>query len=250
MRNEITTNENKVYETTTINIKGFGNVRAILHDIPKPLICGLDAAKVLGYIDEPQAISTHCHDPLKLRVMAPYGDTGDMRPREMYFLTRPDFSRLVIGSKMPNAQAFEKLVFEEILESVYDTGQYVSPQAIETNKQLQLVQQELENFKQANSNDPNWTSVHGFSVFAREHKINRSLKEWFRLFRKLGLCNADPWNTPTNKAISMGFLRNATRAVGDKYNKNTQRPQTVVFTSGMTGLFKYVKSALDNDPDM
>ena len=47
------------------------------------------------------------------------------------FISEPDLYRLITHSKLPDAQNFEKWVFEEVLPTIRNHGAYLTPQKIE-----------------------------------------------------------------------------------------------------------------------
>jgi len=90
--------------------------------------CGADVAKALGYADQPQAIRDNCKSPktwadLKGSLSDSLGLEGTFHPQTK-FIKRNDLARLVARSQLPSAEAFESWVFDEVLESVFETGSY------------------------------------------------------------------------------------------------------------------------------
>ncbi|XJC73322.1 Bro-N domain-containing protein [Delftia tsuruhatensis] len=49
--------------------------------------------------------------------------------QDVRVISEPDMLRLIVGSKLPAAERFERWVFEEVLPSIRKTGSYVDPQA-------------------------------------------------------------------------------------------------------------------------
>ena len=90
--------------------------------------CGADVAKALGYADTADAIKTHCKSPktwadLQGGQIAGSGLEGTFQAKTK-FIKRNDLARLVARSQLPSAEAFESWVFDEVLESVFETGSY------------------------------------------------------------------------------------------------------------------------------
>lgn len=88
----------------------FGTVRTITTKDGAIIYCAKDIALALGYKDTINAIKLHCKG-------APsYHPITDQRGRiqEARFITEVDVIRLITHSKLPNAQVFEKWLFEEI----------------------------------------------------------------------------------------------------------------------------------------
>ena len=107
-----------------------------------------DVAEALGYKDPSMATRSHCRGVSKLHpILDSLGRTQEVR-----IIREPDLYRLIVGSTLPAAQAFEAWVFEEVLPTLHKTGRYTSKDArhdleiVEaTNRQLQLRISELEN---------------------------------------------------------------------------------------------------------
>lgn len=102
----------KVFEN-----QDFGQVRTITEG-DKTLFCGSDVAKALGYANPRKALSDHCKGVTKRDTLTQRGN------QEMSFIPEGDVYRLIVRSKLPSAEKFEKWVFEEVLPSIRKTGTY------------------------------------------------------------------------------------------------------------------------------
>lgn len=98
----------------------FGNVRMLEEDGGKVLFCGSDVAKALGYAKPQNAIHAHCKGALK-RGIPTNGGIQDMT-----FITEGDVYRLITHSKLPDAESFEKWLFEIVLPSIRKHGAYMT----------------------------------------------------------------------------------------------------------------------------
>ena len=49
------------------------------------------------------------------------------RQQEVRIISEPDLFRLVVNSKLPTAERFERWVFEEVLPAIRKTGAYTVP---------------------------------------------------------------------------------------------------------------------------
>lgn len=115
-------NELKIFENPE-----FGKVRTI-EDGGKFLFCGSDVAKALGYLNPRKALSDHCRYVTKR--YAPHPQNPD-KQIEMSFIPEGDVYRLIVHSKLPNAEKFESWVFDEVLPSIRKHGAYVTPSTLE-----------------------------------------------------------------------------------------------------------------------
>ena len=104
----------------TFTNAAFGKVR-ILYEDGKPLFCGADACKALGYSNQWDALKRHCRYLVKREVPNPQSVSKKV---SMNFLPEGDLYRLITHSKLPSAEKFERWVFDEVLPTLRQTGQY------------------------------------------------------------------------------------------------------------------------------
>lgn len=102
----------------------FGSIRTLEQD-GKVLFCGSDVAKSLGYAIPSKAVNTHCKGVSKLEVPTNGGI------QQMLFITEGDMYRLITHSKLPDAEKFERWVFDEVLPTIRKHGAYMTEQTIE-----------------------------------------------------------------------------------------------------------------------
>ena len=103
----------------------FGNVRTLTEEDGTILFCGKDVAEALGYERPSKAIIDHCKGVLKRDTLTNGGI------QELSYITEPDLYRLIVASKLPSAQKFERWVFEEVLPTIRKTGGYLTPEKVE-----------------------------------------------------------------------------------------------------------------------
>ncbi len=101
----------------------FGQLRMIFIE-GKQYFMANDVAKALGYSEPKNAVARHCKGALKQSYLTNGGK------QEVNFIPEGDVYRLIIRSKLPKAEEFEKWVFDEVLPSIRQTGNYIS----ETNQ--------------------------------------------------------------------------------------------------------------------
>ena len=102
-------------------------IRATYDEKGTPVFCAKDVATVLGYAGTVNAIKQHCrgvafHHP----IVDSLGRTQKAR-----FITEGDLYRLIANSKLPDAEKFERWVFDEVLPSIRKHGGYLTPEKIE-----------------------------------------------------------------------------------------------------------------------
>ena len=111
----------------------FGSVR-VIEENGKYLFCGVDVAKALGYTKPHNAIDRHCPHALKRGIGVQTGKKADGTPAvqmvEMLFIPEGDVYRLIVHSKLPSAERFERWVFDEVLPSIRKHGAYMTKEKL------------------------------------------------------------------------------------------------------------------------
>ena len=97
----------------------FGSIRTFEQD-GKVLFCGKDVAQALGYRRPADAIAAHCKGVCVL----PTPSNGGIQ--QMKFIPEGDVYRLIVHSKLPSAERFERWVFDEVLPSIRQHGAYLT----------------------------------------------------------------------------------------------------------------------------
>ncbi|QJP49613.1 hypothetical protein HKJ32_00830 [Xylella fastidiosa subsp. multiplex] len=103
-------------------------VRTVVDDHGEVWFVGKDVADVLGYTNHNKALGDHCRGVTKCY---PIPDSLG-RSRETRIISEPDMLRLIVSSKLPAAERFERWVFEEVLPTLRKTGTYSTPGALPT----------------------------------------------------------------------------------------------------------------------
>lgn len=104
---------------TVFNNEAFGDLRTIEKDGEIWFIAS-DVARALGYRNISDALSKHCRYVAKCDIPHPQGK-GTL---EINIIPEGDLYRLIIRSKLPAAEQFERWVFDEVLPSIRKTGKY------------------------------------------------------------------------------------------------------------------------------
>ena len=121
------------------NHEQFGDVRIIEED-GRVLFCGKDVAAALGYDSPRKAVRDHCPHGTKRSIGVMTGKKADGTPAmqnvEMTFIPEGDLYRLIVRSKLPAAERFEKWVFDEVLPTIRKTGGYGQPVDMELLTQV------------------------------------------------------------------------------------------------------------------
>lgn len=120
-------NEIKLFENV------LGNVRATIIDGDVYFVAK-DVAECLGYKDTTNAIKLHCRGVVKHHLTDNLG-----RAQQVNYINERDVLRLIVKSKLPEAEKFESWVFDEVIPTVLKTGSYGVPQLSDRDKAILLV---------------------------------------------------------------------------------------------------------------
>lgn len=135
--------DDEVIEQQGVSIFNFdqNKIRTVVDDSGEIWFVAKDVAKSLGYIDTTNAIKQHCKGVVNYHPLQTDGGTQEIR-----VIKEPDVLRLIMKSKLPAAEAFEKWVFEEVLPALRKTGKYEIPK-VEPKPKENLI----EKFQEANA---------------------------------------------------------------------------------------------------
>lgn len=203
---------------------------------------GKDAAIMLGYKDTVNALKQFCRGVVKRH---PIVDSLG-RTQEVRIISEPDFYRLVVNSKLPAAQEYERWVFEEVLPSIRRSGAYVASTGEESLEELmaraltaaneaiarqkarleqqeaKLEQQELQLkiaepktiFADAVSHSDSCILVGELAKLIRQNGYEIGQNRLWKWMRENGyICKGS--NNPTQRAMEQGLFRVIERAVAD-----------------------------------
>lgn len=96
-------------------------IRTLADENGEMWLCAKDVCNVLGYKNDSKAIGDHCRAN---GVTKRYLIDNIGRKQETAFINEGNLYRLIVKSRKPEAEAFERLVMEEILPAIRKTGRY------------------------------------------------------------------------------------------------------------------------------
>lgn len=115
----------------TITHPQFGQLSVIIID-GKEMFKAKEVAAMLGYKDTVNAVKQHCRGVVKHHLPSKSGN------QEYSLIPESDVWRLIIRSKLPQAEAIERWIMDDVLPSIRKTGTYSVPK--------QPTQQKLYNY--------------------------------------------------------------------------------------------------------
>lgn len=227
-------NEIKIFEN-----QEFGKVRALEID-GKPYFCAADVAKALGYSNCNDAVIRHCRAIVKC-------DTPiSGKIQEVNYIPEGDVYRLIVRSKLPSAEKFEKWVFDEVLPSIRQTGGYQMgmPQGkellalavLEAQKTIEAQNKDIERMKpkeifaDAVATSSTTILIGELAKLLRQNGIDIGQNRLFSWLRENGYLvrrKGTDYNTPTQKSADLGIL--------------TTKETVIVRSDGSTEVKKTVK---------
>lgn len=215
----------------------FGNLEILINE-GKEYFPATDVAKALGYSDPHKAVKQHTKEDGW--VICPVVLEGKNQTVDKKFINEPNLYRLIVKSKLPQAEQFEKWVFEEVLPSIRKHGAYMTDRVLEqaiTNPefaiglltklkeekeklaaaQQQIVQQQpLVIFAEACMQSDKSLKVSEVAKLAAKHNIKigqrqlfTKLREWNLMFKRS--------TEPTQKAVERELFE-VTQGVKKKPN--------------------------------
>src|SRR5690606_3813964 len=102
----------QIFKFSSPEEQQLSEIRTIETDDGKILFCASDVAKMLGYSRPNDAIAQHCRYTVKHSVPHPQSANKTM---EVGFIPEGDVYRLIVRSKLPSAEFFEKWLFDEVV---------------------------------------------------------------------------------------------------------------------------------------
>lgn len=190
----------------TFSNNEFGEIR-VLEIENEPWFVANDVAKALGYSNPSKATNDHCK---KTKMV--WGNDSLGRRQQFKVMPEGDLYRLVVHSKLPNAEKFESWVFDEVLPSIRKHGAYMTEDTLNKAltspdfliqlatklKEEQEKSKQLENKLEKNSKMLNQISASKNSLLVREvakvlsnqhgivigeKKLYQKLRDWGWIFK-------------------------------------------------------------------
>lgn len=108
----------------------FGNIYTIQTENGKVLFKATDVATALGYVRSADAVRKHCKGVAILETPSE-NQFGAVVMQPTKYITEADIYRLVMRSKLPEAEKFQDWVCEEVLPSIRKHGAYLTDAALQ-----------------------------------------------------------------------------------------------------------------------
>lgn len=206
----------------------FGEIRTVEID-EKQYFVGVDVARALGYSNTNDAILRHCKGVVKHEGL-------NYRGNSLSLITEGDVYRLVMKSKLPQAEKFESWVCDEILPTIRKHGMYATDELLD-NPDLLIeiatklkeeriarlkVEQQLEEqkpkviFADAVSVAENSILVGDLAKLLRQNNIKIGQNRLFEWLRKEGYLisrKGESLNQPTQYSMDLELFEVKVRSI-------------------------------------
>lgn len=210
----------------------FGEVRTS-DESGVTLFCAADVARGLGYKDTVNAVKQHCRGVVKRHLTDSLG-----RTQEASFIPEGDVYRLIVHSKLPSAERFERWVFDEVIPTIRRHGAYATETTIENIiadpesgiKLLQALKAEQEQRKEAEAiaeaqrpkalfadavaASDNSILVGELAKILRQNGVETGQNRLFRWMRDNGYIMRYT-NVPTQYSMERGLMEVKERAINN-----------------------------------
>ena len=234
-------------ELQIFNNEEFGSVRTITKD-GKTYFVGNDVAKALGYSETAKAIRTHCKGVSEMDIPT----NGGVQTMKM--ITEGDIYRLVIKSKLPQAEKFESWVFDNVLPSIRKNGGYIANQEQMTPEQIvanalvvahNIILQKERQIEEMKPKAEFFDAVADSKTAISMNEVAKVLNikgygrnKLFEFLRDNSVL--DRWNVPYQKYVDNGWFR----VIEQHYQKNGEpivTTKTLVYQKGVDGIRKMIE---------
>lgn len=228
----------------------FGNIEVLTLN-GKEYFPATKVATILGYSNPRDAIARHCikdkpwvvkHDVWVQTGVQANGEPS-MRKTEVNFIDEGNLYRLIVKSKLPQAQQFERWVFDEVLPMIRRTGMYISDDVlfefmdspamfntlidkyVDARNKLEEAKPKIETYDRIMNSDaafPMGTAakIMNFQAPQRKRKsIGRN--QMFQILRELNILQHErPYhNIPFQDYVDNGYFKVITKdSNGDRVN--------------------------------
>lgn len=131
----------------------FGKIRVVIID-EEPWFFAYDAAKALGYSNTRDAIIKHCRkakslmipkgrESRRFEIIDEFGNQYNKLGAAPKIIPESDLYRLIMGSQLPEAEAFQDWVVEEVLPSIRKKGFYAKNEPTDGLTKLKALQESV-----------------------------------------------------------------------------------------------------------
>ena len=234
-------------ELQIFNNEDFGSVRTITKE-GKTYFVGNDVAKALGYSETAKAIRTHCKGVSEMDIPT----NGGIQTMKM--ITEGDIYRLVIKSKLPQAEKFESWVFDNVLPSIRNNGGYIANQEQMTPEQIvanalivaqNIISQKDRQIEEMKPKAEFFDAVADSKTAISMNEVAKVLNikgygrnNLFEFLRENKVL--DRWNVPYQRYVDNGWFR----VIEQHYQKNGEpivTTKTLVYQKGVDGIRKMIE---------
>ena len=209
----------------------FGEIRTLETSDGKFMVCGADVAKALGYADTAKAVKAHCKEDGW--AFCPVIDSMG-RVQNIRFISEGNLYRLIVHSKLPDAERFERWVFDEVIPSIRRNEIYTIKNFLDNDKissdllmqialqmkadetKIKALEQKIEEnkekvaFADAVADSENAILIGELAKILMQNGVNTGQNRLFIWMRNHGYLigrKGSDYNAPTQTAMEMKLFR-------------------------------------------
>lgn len=232
-------------ELQIFNSPEFGTVRTTEID-GKTYFMASDIAKALGYSNPNKAVNDHCKAITKCSTPI----SGKMQA--VNFIPEGDVYRLIVNSKLPSAEKFERWVFDEVLPSIRRDGGYIQTTPTMSNEEIiaravLLGQKTIEEltkqieeikpkriFADAVTASPSSILVGDLAKLLKQNGIDIGQQRLFEWLRRYGyvIKYGRSRNIPTQYSMDLGLMEIEEKVVRKDNDRYIVNKLTKIITKG------------------
>lgn len=212
----------------------------IVDDDNNPWFVARDVAVILGYRNVHDAITTHCKGGRKTRLPSGGGE------QEFTIIPESDVYRLIIRSKLPEAEKFERWVMESVLPSIRKNGlyqmsdtQFIAKALVKATKLLEDQQPAVE-FYNAVTDSKDALSM---DEVAKLLDMGMGRNQLFEFLRCEGLLMSN--NVPYQRYIDQGLFRVVEQHWTDRAGEVHVSVKTLVHQKGVERIAKLIEKMVN-----
>ncbi|MFP7414329.1 phage antirepressor [Priestia filamentosa] len=222
-------------------------MRTVVKD-DEPWFVAKDVANILGYSNPQKAVRDHCKGVNETFIPSSGGK------QLVKIIPERDIYRLIMRSKLPNAEQFEEWIVAEVIPSIRKHGAYMTPETIERallnpdtiiNLATQLKDEQQKRmeaerlideqkpkvvYAEAVTVSEDTVLVKDLAITLKQQGLDigaNRLFSWLRVNGYLCKQKGDMWNMPTQKSLDLGVIviKHGVRTGSNGEMKKTRTPR-------------------------
>ncbi|MCH1723605.1 phage antirepressor KilAC domain-containing protein [Lactococcus formosensis] len=211
-------------ELQNFNFSGKQIQTLLINDIP--YFIGKEVAELLGYRNTRDALAKHVKEKQKKLITSQNTTLENLPNRGLVAITEGGLNRLVMHSKLKQAEDFQDWVTDEVLPSIRKHGAYMTPQTIENTlsdpdfiirlatelkeeRAARAIEAPKVLFADSVAASQNSILVRDLAKIIKQNGVDIGEKRLFSWLRENGYLvrkKGNDYNSPTQRSMDLGVL--------------------------------------------